>query len=70
MCRIYSILKVFLKEYFEETNFEKSQQTTKNHEKLASMQRDKNEMIQHRVARWALDSYSRQARVTEMVGIL
>ena len=70
MCRIYSSLIVFLKEYFDETNFEKSQQMTKNHKKLASMQRDKIEMIQHRVARWALDSYSRQARVTDMVGLL
>ena len=25
---------VFLKEFFEKVNFEKSQQTTKNHEKL------------------------------------
>ena len=30
---------VFLKEFFEKVNFEKSQQTTKIHEKLPSMQR-------------------------------
>ena len=30
---------VFLKEFFKKVNFEKIQQTTKNHEKLPSMQR-------------------------------
>ena len=30
---------VFLKEFFEKVNFEKSQQTTTKHDKISSMQR-------------------------------
>ena len=35
----------FLKEFVEEVNFEKSQQTTNKHDKLPSMQRAKFQMI-------------------------
>ena len=37
--KLFDILVVFLKEFLEKVYFEKNQQTTKKHEKLASMQR-------------------------------
>ena len=36
--KLFDILMVFLKEFFQKVNYEKNQQTTKKHEKLPSMQ--------------------------------
>ena len=36
--KLYDILMVFLKEFFQNVNFEKKQQTTKKRENLHSMQ--------------------------------
>ena len=36
--KLFDILMVFLKEFFQKNNFEKNQQTTKKHEKLPSRQ--------------------------------
>ena len=36
--KLFEFLKIFLKEFFEKSNAEKYLQTTKNHEKLPSMQ--------------------------------
>ena len=36
--KLFDILMVFLKEFFQKVHFEKNQQTTKNHEKLPSRQ--------------------------------
>ena len=36
--KLFDILMVFLKEFFQKVNFEKNQQTTKKREKLPSMQ--------------------------------
>ena len=36
--KLFDILMVFLKEFFQKVNFEKNQQTTKKHEKLPSRQ--------------------------------
>ena len=35
--QLFDTLMVFLKEFLGKVNFEKSQQTTKNHEKLPSL---------------------------------
>ena len=39
--KLFDILMVLLKEFFEKVDFEKNQQTTKKSEKLPSMQRVK-----------------------------
>ena len=39
--KLFDTLMVFLKEFFEKVDFEKSQRTTKEPEKLPRMQRDK-----------------------------
>ena len=36
--KLFDILMVFLKEFFQKVNFEKNRQTTKKHEKLPRMQ--------------------------------
>ena len=42
MSKLFDILMVFLKEFFQKVNFEKNQQTTKKREKLHSLQSVKN----------------------------
>ena len=45
LCKEFGTLKIFLKEFMEEVNFEKSLQSTKKHKKLPSRQKVKHTFL-------------------------